>query len=91
MAYYSSSIDFSMMDAHQKKKTAKDAKNLHKYERFTNEDYDRLCQQDFRSVRYKRPESFPDIENDEEDNYFMHEVGVKRRRTEKDQNQNIVN
>ena len=44
-------------------KTAKDPQNSNCYEKFTNDDYTRLEQVDFRSVRYKKSKMYgEDIE-----------------------------
>jgi len=43
MVYYSSETDFTLMAAHLAKKKAKDPKNIHKFERFTNENYESMC------------------------------------------------
>ena len=52
MTYYTSSEDFNMLNAFEAKKEAKLPKNVHKFERFTNADFDAVKKLDFRSVRY---------------------------------------
>ncbi len=65
MVYYSSSHDFDMMRALDAKKTAKDPKNISMYERFTNNDYDAMFNQDFRHQRYRKTEAFAHDSDDE--------------------------
>ena len=48
------------MEAHKAKTVAKQPEYLSTFETFTNDDYDRLCHQDFRTIRYKREEFFTD-------------------------------
>ena len=70
MTYYKSEEDFDLTAAHLSKKIAKHPKNVHKFEKFTNQDYDAVCSKDFRSVRYHRQQVYKDEGDSEETLYF---------------------
>jgi len=43
MTMFQSSDDFNFQAVHQAKRTAKLPENISKYEKFTNNDYERIC------------------------------------------------
>lgn len=55
---FSSDDAFQLESAYKAIKVAKAPENINCYEKFTNEDYQRLESVDFRSVRYKKTKMF---------------------------------
>jgi len=82
MAYYSSSGDFTLLKAHLAKKVAKE-KSPHLYERFTNDDYDNICNLDYRRVRYQRKDFMKNTGSSSQDEQFeVHIKASKRQKVE---------
>lgn len=57
---FSSDENFEIKHAYESIKISKEPLNIQNYEKFTNDDYQRLEQVDFRSVRYKKKHLFGD-------------------------------
>jgi len=70
MTYYSSDAEFNLIEALKAKIKAKQPRNVHKFERFTNEDYSKLESHDFRSYRYRRKQLLTDQCNSDEELCF---------------------
>ena len=54
LTYFSSSREFDLAAARRAEEEAMLPQNLPNFERFTNADYQTVCELDFRSVRYRR-------------------------------------
>lgn len=70
MTHYSSTDQFSLMAAHKARELSKQPENINKFEKFTNQDYNDVCQKDFREVRYKKKNVQSEPEDQMELEYF---------------------
>ena len=79
MTFYSSSKSFTLEEAIEAKLQVRQPEYLPNYESFTNADYETLCTQDFRRVRYRKAEIYGGDSESEDDAPVLEPPTIKKR------------